>query len=190
MEWLVTIIEYIKSKEFFKLLRDIFILLTIIFLVANIIVAFGYGSQPNTSLIALNLIIFSLAIAFHAGIIAIKSDEKMKSIANADFTELVERFFDFKENLKIKFNRNDIIRWHTNLKKANDLIQYIKDEEDEEMQDKIRAIKFPITFLIKDFPWESKQLLEYDTEQIQNFIKDAIKFGFVNEDEVKKYIKK
>ena len=189
MEWLVTIIEFIKSKKFFKLLREIFILLTIIFLVVNIIVAFGYGSQPNTSLIALNLILFSLAIAFHAGIIAIKSDEKMKSIVNADFTELVERFFDFKENLKIKFNRNDIIRWHTNLKKANDLIKYIKDEEDEEIQDKIRAIKFPITFLIKDFPWESKQLLEYDIEQIQNFIKDAVKFGFVNEDEVKKYMK-
>lgn len=189
MNWLVTIMEYIKSKEFFKLLRKIFILLTIIFLGVNIIVAFGYA-QPDTSLIALNLILLTLSIAFHAGIIAIESDEKMRSIANADFTELVERFFDFKENLKIKFNRNDIIRWHINLKKANDLIQYIKNDEDEEIQDKIRAIKFPITFLIKDFPWESKQLLEYDTDQIQDFIKDAIKFGFVDEDEVKKYIKK
>jgi hypothetical protein len=190
MKLLVTLIEFVKSKEFFRILREIFILLTFIFLGVNIIVVLGNSLRPDISFVALNLILLSLAISFHAGIIASKSDEKMKSIANADFTELVERFFDFKEKLKIKYNRNDTVRWHTNLKKAKDLIKYIKDEEDDEIQDKIRAIKFPVTFLIKDFPWESKQLAEYDLDQIQNFIKDAVKFGFVNEEEVKKYIKK
>jgi len=94
MKWFHKIKEYCKSKSFFLFLRNLFIYFTALFLTVNIIMIYVFGATPNTSFTALGFTLLSLAIACHAVIIAINSDEKMKSISTSDFYEITYRFWD------------------------------------------------------------------------------------------------
>ncbi len=94
MKWFRKIKEYCKSKSFFLSLRYIFIYFTVLFLTLNIVMIYVFGAMPDTSFTALVFTLLSLAIASHAVIIAINSDEKMKSISTGDFYELTYRFWD------------------------------------------------------------------------------------------------
>ncbi len=87
MTGLEKIIESIKSKIFFQILRNGFILFSIIIIILIFI-------KSNTFLTSLLLAFLSLAIACHAVVIAIDSDEKMRSIATGDFFEITYRFWD------------------------------------------------------------------------------------------------
>lgn len=86
--------ESLRKKEFFKDIRLVFIFFTVLLFIVYIVIIYGYGTTPDTSFIALGFTLFSLAIASHAVVIAIESDEKMKSIATGDFFEITYRFWD------------------------------------------------------------------------------------------------
>ena len=55
----------------------VLIYFTALFLTVNIIMIYVFGATPNTSFTALGFTLLSLAIACHAVIIAINSDEKI-----------------------------------------------------------------------------------------------------------------
>jgi len=105
MKWFHKIKEYCKSKSFFLFLRKLFIYFTALFLTVNIIMIYVFGAMPNTSFTALGFTLLSLAIACHAVVIAMNSDEKMKSIATGDFFEITYRFWDRAPILYRKQNK-------------------------------------------------------------------------------------
>ncbi len=94
MRLLVGLKEYFKSQHFFKTLRGIFLLFAGLFLATNLIFTYVLNARPDTSFTAFTFTIVSLVIACHAVIIAIDSDEKMKSIATGNFYDLSNKFWD------------------------------------------------------------------------------------------------
>ena len=86
--------EHIRSKEFFKLLRSLFIFFMSLFFMVDMVIIYGYRTTPDASFTSVGFTLVSLAIACHAVVIAIDSDEKMKSIATGNFYELTYRFWD------------------------------------------------------------------------------------------------
>jgi hypothetical protein len=113
MQLLNKIIELGKSKIFFKGFRNLFIYFTLVFFGVNIIVIYGFGAKPDTSFTALGFTILSLAIACHAVVIAIESDEKMKSISTGDFFDLANRFWDRAPKLyqNLSYGSRDTQSW-------------------------------------------------------------------------------
>lgn len=104
--------EYIRSKEFYKFLRLLFILFASPFFIVNMVIIYGYRTTPDTSFTSFGFTLVSLAIACHAVVIAIDSDEKMKAIVRTKFRESIEKYqdsrFDFLNRVRLLEEKGDI----------------------------------------------------------------------------------
>lgn len=104
--------EYIRSKDFFKYLRSSFIFFTLLFFTVHMVIIYGYRTKPDTSFTSLGFTLAALAIACHAVVIAIDSDEKMKAIVRTKFKESIEKYqdsrFNFFDRVRLLEEKGDI----------------------------------------------------------------------------------
>jgi hypothetical protein len=170
--------ELITSKEFFKSLMIIFIIFFALGSLINSIVIYGYGIEPNISFTSLIFTLLSLAIASYAVIIAINSDDKMKSIATGGFYDLANRFWDRAPRLydNLSNKERDTESWQLgNLFRHGDKLKKWAELDVQE-----RLIKEFTTFLDR---LKHKPCVKYYVE-VKNYISiSKTALGFKTEDD-------
>lgn len=153
---------HFKSKEFFEFFRNLFLLFTAIFFATNIIIIYGFGKNPDITFTSFTFTILSLTIACHAVIIAIESDNKMKSLAEMQFVE--------KKAMIHKYNID-----YTN----------IKDFSKETVIDKTKACISDLQSALKVQQWVADDKTREDFNKAVRELKKSF-----NKDEVQNLIPK
>ncbi len=99
------------SKRDCQILKVFSILGALIMLSLNPIRLLVYRLPLDEIYFSIGIAFFSIAIAFHACLISIESDEKMKSVSNAQFLSVISKFEDRRIDMKFNLHYLHIGLW-------------------------------------------------------------------------------